>query len=147
MVCNFIGPLPLIHTKNTISQLLGAAGIFPNNSRYPLLVYKGAFSGDQGEGSDLLRKNSWTRCVRVRVRATSKVVHNTENTGPMIQSSVHYEMTVFSIRPWVFGVYTFHHYHTTAWEALLCISGNADIQVSAPSASRRGFRPRSYGIG
>ena len=39
------------------------AGTFPNNRRYPLLLYKAAFSGKQKEGSDLLLKNKWTRCV------------------------------------------------------------------------------------
>jgi uncharacterized protein YjlB len=35
--------------------------------------------------------------------------------------------------PWAWGVYPFHHYHSTAWELLLCVSGNAQIQLGGPT--------------
>mmetsp|Transcript_16151 Transcript_16151/g.24598 ORF Transcript_16151/g.24598 Transcript_16151/m.24598 type:complete len:208 (-) Transcript_16151:1035-1658(-) len=35
--------------------------------------------------------------------------------------------------PWVWGVFTFHHYHSTAWELLLCVQGEAQIQLGGPS--------------
>lgn len=31
--------------------------------------------------------------------------------------------------PWTWGVFPYHHYHTKAWELLLCVSGRASIQV------------------
>ena len=30
--------------------------------------------------------------------------------------------------PWIWGIFPYHHYHTTAWELLVCIDGQADIQ-------------------
>ncbi len=36
-------------------------------------------------------------------------------------------------RPWAWGVFEYHHYHTTAWEALLCIRGEADVQFGGPT--------------
>merc|ERR1712072_218341 len=39
-------------------------------------------------------------------------------------------------RPWAWGVYDFHHYHSTAWEALLCVAGQADVQFGGPSGLR-----------
>jgi uncharacterized protein YjlB len=35
--------------------------------------------------------------------------------------------------PWAWGVFNYHHYHSTAWEALLCVQGEADIQFGGPS--------------
>ena len=35
--------------------------------------------------------------------------------------------------PWAWGVFKYHHYHSTAWEVLLCIKGTADIQFGGPS--------------
>lgn len=34
--------------------------------------------------------------------------------------------------PWVWGVFEFHHYHSTAWELLLCVRGSARIQLGGP---------------
>ena len=31
--------------------------------------------------------------------------------------------------PWKWGIFPYHHYHTAAWEALLCVSGGALIQL------------------
>ena len=31
--------------------------------------------------------------------------------------------------PWKWGIFTYHHYHTVAWEALLCVSGSALVQL------------------
>ena len=31
--------------------------------------------------------------------------------------------------PWVWGIFSFHHYHTKAWELLLCVCGSASVQV------------------
>lgn len=35
--------------------------------------------------------------------------------------------------PWVWGVFTFHHYHSTAWEILVCVQGEADVQFGGPT--------------
>ena len=35
--------------------------------------------------------------------------------------------------PWAWGVFSYHHYHSTAWEALLCVQGEADIQFGGPT--------------
>lgn len=35
-------------------------------------------------------------------------------------------------QPWAWGIFEFHHYHSTAWEALLCIKGEACIQFGGP---------------
>lgn len=31
------------------------------------------------------------------------------------------------------GVFEYHHYHSTAWEALLCIQGEARVQFGGPN--------------
>eukprot|EP00445_Apocalathium_hangoei_P014180 CAMPEP_0203888886 /NCGR_PEP_ID=MMETSP0359-20131031/32498_1 /ASSEMBLY_ACC=CAM_ASM_000338 /TAXON_ID=268821 /ORGANISM="Scrippsiella Hangoei, Strain SHTV-5" /LENGTH=205 /DNA_ID=CAMNT_0050810181 /DNA_START=204 /DNA_END=821 /DNA_ORIENTATION=- len=36
-------------------------------------------------------------------------------------------------RPWAWGVFEFHHYHSTAWEALLCVRGEAEVQFGGPT--------------
>ena len=35
--------------------------------------------------------------------------------------------------PWAWGVFDFHHYHSTAWEALLCVRGEAEVQFGGPT--------------
>ena len=35
-------------------------------------------------------------------------------------------------RPWAWGVFSYHHYHSSAWEALLCVRGEADVQFGGP---------------
>ena len=37
--------------------------------------------------------------------------------------------------PWIWGVFPYHHYHTTAWEVLACVQGYADIQIGGPTES------------
>jgi uncharacterized protein YjlB len=32
-------------------------------------------------------------------------------------------------RPWVWGIFPYHHYHSTAWELLVCIQGRATLQL------------------
>jgi uncharacterized protein YjlB len=72
-------------------------GTFPNNGRWPLLLYRSVYdAASDGDGAALLRANGWTD-------------------------------------PWAWGVFDFHHYHTTAWEALLCVRGEADIQFGGPT--------------
>lgn len=34
--------------------------------------------------------------------------------------------------PWAWGIGSYHHYHSTAWEFLLCVSGRAKIQLGGP---------------
>jgi uncharacterized protein YjlB len=59
-------------------------GTFPNNERYPTLIYKNAFHGGEADARRLIVKgNDWTE-------------------------------------PWVWGIFSYHHYHTKAWELLLC---------------------------
>jgi len=35
--------------------------------------------------------------------------------------------------PWVWGVFSYHHYHSKAWESLLCIRGEALVQFGGGS--------------
>ena len=35
--------------------------------------------------------------------------------------------------PWVWGIFPFHHYHSNAWELLLCTRGEAIIQMGGPT--------------
>lgn len=40
--------------------------------------------------------------------------------------------------PWVWGIFPYHHYHSTAWESLVCVRGQADVQLGGdggPSVS------------
>ena len=76
---------------------LESDGTFPNNPRFPVVVYRDVFcEARDGDGAELLVRNGWTR-------------------------------------PWAWGVFTYHHYHSTAWEALLCVRGSADVQFGGPS--------------
>jgi uncharacterized protein YjlB len=36
-------------------------------------------------------------------------------------------------RPWVWGIFPYHHFHSTAWELLLCVKGQADVQLGGES--------------
>merc|ERR1712232_478484 len=36
-------------------------------------------------------------------------------------------------RPWAWGGFPYHHYHSTAWEALMCVAGTAQIQFGGPN--------------
>ncbi|CAE8618978.1 unnamed protein product [Polarella glacialis] len=38
--------------------------------------------------------------------------------------------------PWAWGIFEYHHYHSTAWEALLCTQGSANIQFGGPAGPR-----------
>jgi uncharacterized protein YjlB len=68
-------------------------GTFPNNPRYPLLLYKNAWSGSEREGKRAIaRDNQWTS-------------------------------------PWAWGVFPYHHYHSKAWELLVCVQGEANVQL------------------
>lgn len=72
-------------------------GQFPNNPRYPLLLFKAAFQGTQAEGYDVITSgNKWTN-------------------------------------PWAWGIFTYHHYHSVAWELLLCVEGEAQVQLGGNS--------------
>lgn len=31
--------------------------------------------------------------------------------------------------PWAWGIFSFHHYHSTAWELLVCVRGQATVQL------------------
>ena len=35
--------------------------------------------------------------------------------------------------PWAWGIFSYHHYHSTAWELLLCIKGHASVQMGGPT--------------
>ena len=34
--------------------------------------------------------------------------------------------------PWIWGIFPYHHYHSTAWELLLGVEGHATIQLGGP---------------
>ena len=42
--------------------------------------------------------------------------------------------------PWRGVVFGYHHYHSTAWEALLCVAGGADVQWGGPSGPTLALR-------
>eukprot|EP00563_Minutocellus_polymorphus_P020068 CAMPEP_0197726606 /NCGR_PEP_ID=MMETSP1434-20131217/16396_1 /TAXON_ID=265543 /ORGANISM="Minutocellus polymorphus, Strain CCMP3303" /LENGTH=207 /DNA_ID=CAMNT_0043312591 /DNA_START=171 /DNA_END=794 /DNA_ORIENTATION=+ len=35
--------------------------------------------------------------------------------------------------PWSWGIFEYHHYHSKAWELLLCVRGEASVQLGGPS--------------
>ena len=35
--------------------------------------------------------------------------------------------------PWVWGIFPYHHYHSNAWEILVCVRGNANIKLGGPT--------------
>ena len=35
--------------------------------------------------------------------------------------------------PWAWGIFPYHHYHSTAWELLVCVQGEADVQWGGPT--------------
>lgn len=68
-------------------------GKYPNNPRYPLLLYKKAWLKGEREGRRAIeRSNTWTS-------------------------------------PWAWGVFPYHHYHSKAWELLVCVQGEANVQL------------------
>lgn len=38
--------------------------------------------------------------------------------------------------PWTWQIFSYHHYHTITWEALLCIKGKADVQFGGDEGIR-----------
>ena len=40
--------------------------------------------------------------------------------------------------PWAWGVFDFHHYHSTAWEILACVKGRAVLQLGGPTGPEIG---------
>ena len=38
--------------------------------------------------------------------------------------------------PWVWGIFPYHHYHSTAWELLLCVKGHAHMQLGGESGPK-----------
>ena len=85
---------------DVLSHLLPDDGVFPNNPRLPLLVYRRAVDlGTEGAGAPieaLLRGNGWGGA-------------------------------------WRNGVYSFHHYHSTAHEVLVVYRGSAQVQLGGPN--------------
>ncbi|MFT4092066.1 MAG: cupin domain-containing protein [Niabella sp.] len=77
-------------------------GNIPNN-KFPLLIYKSAFSQRGSKGGDWLEAhfaaNGWT------------------NT-------------------WRWGVYSFHHYHSTTHEVLGCFSGDALLHLGGENGKK-----------
>jgi uncharacterized protein YjlB len=72
---------------------------FPNNPHHPLLQLKGAFP----------------------------FPHST-TTKPELHG--HKLLTQAGwTSPWIWGIYPFHHYHTTAWELVVCLHGEAQVQL------------------
>lgn len=35
--------------------------------------------------------------------------------------------------PWAWGIFEYHHYHSRAWELLLCVRGEASVQLGEPT--------------
>ncbi|CAJ1949630.1 unnamed protein product [Cylindrotheca closterium] len=57
----------------------------------------------------LLYKNAWKGNEQEARRAITKGNHWTS--------------------PWAWGVFPYHHYHSKAWEILVCIQGEANVQM------------------
>lgn len=74
-------------------------GIIPN-SKFPLLIYKNAFSARGNDGANWLEKKFKT--------------NNWYNS-------------------WRWGIYPFHHYHSTSHEVLGCFQGNAKVHMGGPN--------------
>uniref|UniRef100_A0A7S2BYP1 Cupin type-2 domain-containing protein n=1 Tax=Florenciella parvula TaxID=236787 RepID=A0A7S2BYP1_9STRA len=87
---------------------------FTNNAQWPLIVYKHALrmDEDEDEGQD-------------------------QGCDRMVSLMVSNGWT----RPWAWGVFSYHHYHSTAWEALLCVQGSADIQLGGPQGPTFDVQP------
>ena len=57
----------------------------------------------------------------------SAFVHGEESQGSRILTQASWTP------PWVWGIYPYHHYHSTAWEILVCIKGQANVQLGGPA--------------
>ncbi len=42
--------------------------------------------------------------------------------------------------PWRGGIYDYHHYHSTAHEVLICVTGNARLRLGGPSGASVDFK-------
>ena len=76
-------------------------GVVPNNSRLPLIVYRGALNTGPGAAAaceKLFAGNGWSG-------------------------------------GWRGGVYPYHHYHTTAHEALGIVAGSAKVRLGGDSGA------------
>jgi uncharacterized protein YjlB len=93
--------------SNVEYMIIKDDGIFPNNGKLPLILYKKAadLPGNGGAGivEDILRRNSWGSS-------------------------------------WRNGIYSVHHYHSTAHEVLGVYSGSAEIRLG-------GEKGHSYNVG
>lgn len=38
--------------------------------------------------------------------------------------------------PWAWGIFPYHHYHSTAWELLLCVKGEANVQLGGETGPK-----------
>ena len=43
--------------------------------------------------------------------------------------------------PWIWQIFTYHHYHSTHWELLLCVDGSAEVQLGGDSGPRVTLAP------
>jgi uncharacterized protein YjlB len=79
-------------------------GTFPNNDKYPVLIYQDAYHGSSKEATKCMeRDREWTS-------------------------------------PWTWGIFSYHHYHSTAWELLVCIRGTASVRMGGPSGPTLSIR-------
>ena len=86
--------------------------------------------------------DSKAKCFRVFLRDDGEFPNNSEHPVIIAQSAfdgileegknliTQHNMWT---SPWVWGIFSYHHYHSTAWELLLCVQGEATIQLGGPS--------------
>lgn len=90
-------------------------GTFPNNSEYPSLIFPKVIQyAQQHHASD----------KSIKVKDQSNLLEQISST--LLSENGWTD-------PWAWGVFTYHHYHSTAWEALICIRGSATIQFGGPA--------------
>lgn len=87
--------LDILKPPEVVSELVKDDGIFPNNAKLPLLIYKDALKLPQDDPARLIEEifivNKWGNS-------------------------------------WRWSLYGFHHYHSTAHEALGIVNGSSQVQ-------------------
>ena len=84
-------------------------GTFPNNEEYSTLLYKAAFMPSNQAGAAAANNNNNDI---IEAEGRRRITKDGNWTSP-----------------WVWGIFDYHHYHSKAWELLLCIRGSAYVQV------------------
>uniref|UniRef100_A0A7S4P5X3 Cupin type-2 domain-containing protein n=1 Tax=Paramoeba aestuarina TaxID=180227 RepID=A0A7S4P5X3_9EUKA len=92
-------------------------GFFPNNSRFPVIKYRGVLFEMEGK---VLEKE--------KVAGGEEVVSE-DQKKELMRFCESFLVKNGWIFPWEGIVYTYHHYHSNAWEGLCCVQGTATVQL------------------